>query len=292
MTYALLALAGAAALALAGYRGLLHYLHRQIFKPARSDAPLHPHPGTLGIPFEDVFFHTPSGLRLHGWWLPRDGAAFTLLFCHGNRGNLSDRVDSCALYHRLGLNVFALDYRGYGRSEGRPSESGLYEDARAAWDWLRDERGLAAGRIVILGRSLGGAVASHLASVLEADEQPAAVIIESTFTSIAAMARERYPRLPMWRVRGPRFDNVERIGRIAAPLLLVHSEQDAVIGFHHGRALAASAGRHHHFMTIGGPHAGGHLESGAAYETPLRAFLAAAGVELASDQPPGEQRSR
>lgn len=260
-------------------RAFFDYQHRQLFKPTPSSGPLSPNPGDHDVAFESVVFPGDQGQDLHGWFLPcgpqgkdpkpQNPGASTLLFCHGNRGNLSDRVQSCLLYRSLGLNVFAFDYRGYGRSPGTPSEQGLYSDAEAAWRYLVENRGIAANDIVILGRSLGGAVASHLAL----HTQPVAVVIEATFTSIPDLARVHYPRLPMWGLGRMRFDNAARISQIKAPLLLVHSEGDAVIAFSHARALHAIAPKGTQLIGISGAHSDGHITSGDAYLQPLSAFL-------------------
>lgn len=252
----------------------LSYQHRQVFKPTPAQGPLTPNPGDHNVEFETVVFDGPDGKPLYGWWLPCSADASTLLFCHGNRGNLSDRVASCLLYRRLGLNVFAFDYRGYGRSPGRPSEHGLYADAQAAWRYLRDERGIDAADIALLGRSLGGGVASHLAQ----HSRPAAVIIESTFTSIPDLAREHYRNLPRLGLGRMRFDNLGRVARIASPLKMFHSTEDAVIGFHHGEALAEAADCE--LVAIRGAHSGGHIESGELYSAPLIAFLRDCGLRL------------
>ena len=250
----------------------LDYQHRQIFKPTRATGPLSPNPGEHGVDYESVRFGDRD--QLHGWFLPLDPAADTLFFCHGNRGNLSDRVNSCLLYRNLGFNVFALDYRGYGLSAGRASEQGLYDDAFAAWQYLTHERGVPPSRIALLGRSLGGAVASHLAC----RTAPAAVVLEATFTSIADLASEHYGHLPQWGLGRIRFDNASRIGDIASPLLLVHSRDDAVIGFAHAQALAQRAPAGTALIEIGGDHAGGHLTSGAQYTDPVSAFLDRCGL--------------
>ncbi|MEO1575621.1 MAG: alpha/beta hydrolase, partial [Pseudomonadota bacterium] len=129
-------------------RAFLDYQHRQLFKPVRAVAPLSPNPGDYGVNYESVRFGTDNGL--HGWHLPLDDQASTLLFCHGNRGNLSDRVASCLLYRGMGFNVFALDYRGYGLSAGHPNELGLYEDAFSAWRYLTETRGVAPDNIALV----------------------------------------------------------------------------------------------------------------------------------------------
>ncbi len=267
---------------------LTRYQHRQIFKPTPALGALSPDPASRGVAFDDIEFAGPDGRALHGWWLPCDPAAGTLLFCHGNRGNISDRVDSGVFYRQLGLNVFAFDYRGYGRSPGHPSEDGLYADAHAAWRYLRDQRQIDAAQLVILGRSLGGGVASHLATTTN----PAAVVIEATFTSIADVARKHYPNLPHWGLHRIRFDNLARIGRIRSPLMLVHSVDDEVIGFEHAKILSDNAPPGHRFLPISGAHSGGHLTSGAAYAEPLRQFLLDNGLQLVPDvKSQGEQRN-
>ena len=267
-------IAGAAIIGVWAYTS---YQHRQVFKPTPATAPLSPNPGEFDVEYESVEFRGPDQHSLHGWWLPCSPDASTLIFCHGNRGNLSDRTQSCLLYRRLGLNVFAFDYRGYGRSQGRATEKGLYQDAQAAWRYVRDERGIAASDIVLLGRSLGGGVASHLA--LHA--QPAAVVIESTFTSIPDLAREHFRNLPRVGLGRMRFNNLERVAQIASPLQIFHSTEDAVIGFHHAEALAAAA--ECTLVPIRGAHSGGHIESGDLYTQPLIEFLRECGLKLRPD---------
>ena len=255
---------------------LRRYQHTQLFQPTPSSTPLAPNPGNLQLDFEDVVIDGPDGKAIYGWWLPCSPDASTVLFLHGNRGNLSDRIDSLALYRGMGLNVFGIDYRGYGRSPGTPSEPGLYADAHAAWRYLIDTRNLRENDVIILGRSLGGAVASKLASKTHAG----AVIIESTFTSIPTLAKEAFPHLPAIGLTRIHFDNLSRIADITAPLLLFHSREDEVIGFHHGEALAAAARAGTRFVEISGAHSGGHLTSGEAYTKPLHKFLLDSGMRL------------
>ncbi|MCH6572947.1 MAG: alpha/beta fold hydrolase, partial [Proteobacteria bacterium] len=141
-------------------------------------------PADWGLAYEEVFLDTEDGVRLHGWYIPRHGSKQTLLFFHGNAGNISHRGASVEIFHRLGLNVFIFDYRGYGMSQGKPVENGLYKDARAAWRYLTKERGFDQEDIILFGRSLGGAVAAELA----AEIQPGGLILESTFSSAKDVA--------------------------------------------------------------------------------------------------------
>ncbi|MFK8016386.1 MAG: alpha/beta hydrolase [Gammaproteobacteria bacterium] len=272
-----LALGVAAAGAIVGLR---RYQQEQLFKPTASSGPLKPDPGSLNLDFEDIIIDGPAGQPVYAWWLPCSPDASTLLFLHGNRGNLSDRIDSLALYRGLGLNVLGIDYRGYGRSPGKPSEQGLYADAYCAWRYLCVQRQLPPNDIVILGRSLGGAVASELATRV----QPGAAVIESTFTSIPRLAKEKYPHLPNLGLTRMAFDNLSRIARISAPLLLVHSREDQVIGLHHAQALANAAPQGTQLITTTGAHSGGHISSGDSYLSPLRRFLVQAGMRMDNEK--------
>lgn len=186
-------------------------------------------PAERGLPYEDLWLDTADGVRVHAWFVPgRPGVELpALLFFHGNAGNISHRVHNLELLHRrLGLPVLILSYRGYGRSQGRASEPGLYEDARAAQGWL-EAKGFPAARQVYFGRSLGAAVALQLAL----ERPPAGVILESPFTSIAALGRHHYSLLyPLlgWLVEA-RFDNRDKIPRLGAPLLIIHGRRDTIV---------------------------------------------------------------
>ena len=150
-------------------------------------------PATINLPYEDVTLTTSDDVSLHGWWIPHPDARYTLLFLHGNAGNISHRLQSIEIFHKLKLSVFIIDYRGYGNSEGKPGEKGTYRDADAAWQYLVNEQRVKPEQIIIFGRSLGGAIGSWLAVKYQA----AAVILESTFTSVADMGNHYYPYLPI-----------------------------------------------------------------------------------------------
>lgn len=237
-----------------------------VFLPSRELAAT---PADWGLEYEDVWLQADDGVRLHGWYLPYPGARRVLLFFHGNAGNISHRQDSLEIFHRLGLNVLILDYRGYGRSEGRPSEAGLYRDARAAWDHLVEVRGVAPSDIVLFGRSLGGAVAAQLAS----QAQPGALILESTFSSARDMAREIYPILSWLIVRRFDLNTVERLGAVSCPVLVLHSRDDEIIPFELGRRVFEAAPEPKAFQALRGDHNGGFLLSQPGYERALAGFL-------------------
>lgn len=243
--------------------------HRLLYLPNLPSRELAATPEQFGLAYEDVHFQAEDGVSLHGWFVPREGAVRTLLFFHGNAGNISHRLDSVAIFARLGLHVFIIDYRGYGRSADKPSEAGTYLDATAAWRYLTVTRGIAASDIVIFGRSLGGAVAIELATRVE----PGALIVESTFTSVPDMAATLYPLLPVRQLARLHYRSLERIGTARSPVLVLHSEGDEIIPFSHGQRLYQAAPQPKTLFAMRGGHNDGFIVSGAAYVQALDAFL-------------------
>ena len=230
-------------------------------------------PADIGLAFDDVRIATADGEHLHGWYVPASEARGTLLFFHGNAGNISHRLESIAIFNALGLDVLIVDYRGYGQSTGKPSEQGTYRDAQATWDYLVDERGLAPGRIVVFGRSLGGAVGAWLAARLPEEAAPAAVIIESSFTSGADMARRLYPIYPAGLLTRLKYPVVDYAARLRSAVLVVHSRDDEIIPFAMGRAIHDAAPEPKSFLELRGDHNAGFWISRAAYAAGLEAFL-------------------
>ncbi len=230
-------------------------------------------PADWGLAYEEVWLRAEDGVRLHAWYLPRSAAGPTLLFFHGNAGNISHRRASLEIFHDLGLNVLILDYRGYGRSEGRPSEQGLYRDARAAWDHLLGERGLAPREIVVFGRSLGGAVAANLAAGVPDEAQPGALILESTFSSARDMARALYPVLGSLMVMRFQLDTRARVAEVRCPVLVLHSPDDEIVPYAQGREVFEAANPPKAFQALVGDHNGGFLMSQPGYQRGLADFL-------------------
>lgn len=224
-------------------------------------------PDRHGLVYEDVELTAGDGVQLHGWFVPAPRARATLLFFHGNGGNISHRIDSLQIFRELDLSVFILSYRGYGRSAGRPSEAGMRHDATAAWRYLREQRGIPASGIVVFGRSLGAAVAVDLA----VRETPGAVILESPFTSAADLGAEVYPWLPVRRLIRHRFEVLGPAQQITAPLLVVHSRDDEIIPVHHGRRVAAAAGAP--LLELRGGHNDAFVRSREDYLRGLQEFL-------------------
>ncbi len=226
-------------------------------------------PADIGLAYEDVNITAVDGVRLHGWFVPAAAAHGTLLFLHGNAGNISHRLESIEIFHRLGLDVFIIDYRGYGQSDGKPSEQGTYRDADAAWRYLVETRGVDPARVVVFGRSLGAAIAAYLA----AEQRPGALILESSFASIESMGRRLYPFLPVRWLNRFGYETAEYARQIACPVLVIHSRNDEIIPFAEGRAVFAAAPEPKRFLEIRGGHNDGFLVSGAAYVGGLDAFL-------------------
>jgi len=217
----------------------LLFEERLIYFPSRE---IEATPEVLGLDFQEVFLVTSDGTRIHGWFLPAFPSRrppYTVLFCHGNAGNISGRLDRSLLLHsKLGLDVFFFDYRGFGRSVGRPSEEGTYRDAVAAHRYLVEERGIARERLILHGESLGAAVAIELSLRKDA----AALVLEAPFTSIADMVRVAYPLLtPFTSFVRTRYDNLRKIPEVSLPLLLFHGRRDPVVPFEQGEALFRAA---------------------------------------------------
>jgi fermentation-respiration switch protein FrsA (DUF1100 family) len=190
-----------------------------------------------GLPLEDVWFSSADGTKLFGWYVEHSATSAVLLWCHGNAGNVINRLDNLRELCRLGLSVFIFDYRGYGRSQGRPSEEGLYQDAVGAYDYLTRTCMIRPERIVIFGRSLGAAVAAELAV-----QKPAAgLILESPFPSIEAVAKLFYGGLPVHWLLGSDFRLLDRLPQLSLPKLIIHGDQDDIIPLELGQQVFEAA---------------------------------------------------
>jgi uncharacterized protein len=261
LSFAVLGSAGMAWVALA-----MNPLERLIFYP---EAELAGTPANLGLSYQDAAFPAQDGVRLHGWYVPGRRAE-TLLWFHGNAGNISHRLDNLRLLHEaVGVGVLLFDYRGYGRSEGSPSETGLYDDARGALAYLRGRKDVDATRLVYFGRSLGGAVALDLAL----EHPPYRLILESPFASIRAMARAIFPA-PLALLAPAGFDNLSKIGRVRSPLLIIHGNHDDVVPYEQGRQLFAAAPEPKSFYEIrNAGHNDTYLVGGTEYFDRIREFV-------------------
>jgi len=247
---------------------VLIYLQQpsMIFYP---DPTLQVSPEDWKMNYEDVTFSTSDGVELNGWFIPGSAARKTVLFFHGNAGNISHREASIRIFHDMGVNVFIFDYRGYGKSQGSPSEHGLYLDATAAWDYLLDQKKIKPENIILFGRSLGGAVASQLATQVKS----AGLILESTFTSARDMAKIIMPVVSYLVVMRYQFNSISRIKNINQPLLVLHSPQDDIISYQLGVRLFKKANEPKTLVKMRGDHNNGFLRSQPEYEQALKGFI-------------------
>ncbi len=228
-------------------------------------------PQQAGMPYEEVRLTTGDGVALHGWFVHASAPARgTVLFLHGNAGNISHRLDSLLMFHRLGYNTLIVDYRGYGNSAGKPTEQGTYLDAEAAWLYLTQQRQVSAASIVLFGESLGGAVAAWLAS----RQPPAALVIASCFTSVPDLAADLYPYLPVrWLARFHYDTRAYLQAAAGVPVLVAHSPGDEIVPFRHGRALYEAATGPKRFLALAGGHNEGFIFMREEWVQALGGFL-------------------
>lgn len=248
---------------------------RYVYYPGRRVAQT---PAAFRLPFEDVRLKTPDGETIAGWFVPAGTRAcgFTILDCHGNAGDIGDRLGTILTLREMGLDVFIFDYRGYGQSTGRPTEQGTYTDARAAWDYLVQTRRVPPERIVIFGRSLGGNIAVQLA----AQVRPRLLVVESAFTSACDMARRMFPLFPArWLCRF-RYDALSAIREVRCPVIVAHSPDDEMIPFAHGRRLFEAAPEPKRFVELSGSHNAGGIDITPEYRQAVLDALACRANEL------------
>ena len=225
-------------------------------------------PDLWGLTYQDVPLRTADGLRLSAWYLPVEDAPGCVLVCHGNAGNIEHRLLLARAFQAMGLSVLLFDYRGYGASEGRPTEDGLVLDAQAALDWLR-EQGWEDGRIVLYGESLGGAVALQAAR----GQTLGAVVVESSFTSLPALGARVYPLLPVSLIATIRFDSLDALRSLRAPLLVIHSAEDEIVPFDFGRELHQAAPLPKEFLQTAGRHNDGGFQLRVEWQDRVRGFI-------------------
>ena len=242
--------------------GVILYLMQSVFlySPTREITYT---PGDLGLDFESVVFKTSDGLRLTGWYVPAENSKLTILFCHGNGGNMMHCLDSINIFSNLGLNCFIFDYRGYGNSEGKPTEEGTYLDTAAAYKWLTEEKKVSPDDIVVFGRSLGGTIAAQLASKAEV----LALIIESSFTSYVDIGRIFYPFMPVRWFASFSYRTIDYIKEVHCPVMIIHSRNDEIVPFEFGLELYEAANEPKELIEIFGSHNDGFLVSSEIYKS-------------------------
>lgn len=251
--------------------GLLAYLlqERLLYLPNLPGRGLVATPQDLGLRFEDVRLPTSDGVVIHAWFVPAAGARYAVIFFHGNAGNISHRLDWLRILNGLGLEVLLVEYRGYGASEGRPSEEGMHRDALAAWNYLHAERALPACRIVLFGESLGGAVAARLATSVPA----AGLILFSAFSSVADIAAYHYRFLPVRRLLRLNYATRDYVARATQAVLIMHSRDDEIVPFAQSQQILHGAGDRAVFVQTTGDHNSGFLHSELLIRDAIASFL-------------------
>ncbi|MBN1496171.1 MAG: alpha/beta hydrolase [Spirochaetes bacterium] len=240
--------------------------NRFLFYPYREIVAV---PSDEGFTYEDVYFRASDGVRLNGWWVPAGKGRGAVLFCHGNGGNISFLIQTVGIYKSMGLDVFLFDYRGYGRSEGVPTEEGTCRDVEAAWYYLTGVRKIEAGKIVVIGRSLGGAMAAWLCAA----RTPRALVLESTFTRAADVANFHYPLAPGMLLFGDTYDTAALLARVRCPVLVIHSPEDEIVPYELGEKLFRIAPEPKEMLVIRGPHNTGFMMSATQYASGIEQFL-------------------
>ena len=244
----------------------IRYLEKTtVFYPDRN---IEQDPSSIGLEFEEVMVTTSDGQVLYPWWIPKANATQTLLFFHGNAGNISHRLEKISFFHEMGVNIFIVDYRGFGKSTGSPTEKGVFMDAQAAYDYLTQQKNISAQSIVVYGASLGGAISIDLVSKNEV----AGLITDSTFTSAVDMAKLMFPWAPS-ALLSVKFDSIGKIQNIHVPKLMFHSTDDATIPYALGQKLYDVAPEPKTFVTTVGGHNDEHIVSRELLEENVLTFL-------------------
>jgi fermentation-respiration switch protein FrsA (DUF1100 family) len=225
--------------------------------------------------FEPASIRTADGETLDAWWVPAEAAHGVVLFFHGNAGNISHRLDYLQMFHRLRYTTLIIDYRGYGKSTGTPSEAGTYRDAEAAWEYLRHARMARPQDIVIAGESLGAAVATWLAAEVSVTTggSPRAVLLFSTFTSVSDLGAQVYWFLPVRLLSRIGYDNEANLKRIRAPVFIAHSRDDDIVPYAHGKRIYEAANEPRTFLEMRGGHNDGFIFTRPEWTAELGAFL-------------------
>ena len=227
-------------------------------------------PDSLGLKAKDISFQSEDGVNLHGWFVPTSGARATLLWFHGNAGNLSHRLDNIQRLLPLKLNIFIFDYRGYGKSEGEPDEQGIYKDSQAAYNKVLELKGVSVDSLFLFGRSLGGICAVETAL----NNSARALILESVFTSASDMSRKIMPLIPLgWAIRS-KLDAINKVPELKLPKLFLHGDRDEIVPFDLGRKLYEAAADPKNFHIIrGAGHNDTYIMGGPDYYNSLDEFI-------------------
>jgi fermentation-respiration switch protein FrsA (DUF1100 family) len=231
---------------------------RILYQPSRS---YNYKPDDYGLKYEEVSLSTSDGESLAAWFVPAENADRTVLFCHGNAGNISHRLDTLKVFYELGLNCLIVDYRGYGQSSGKPTEAGTLIDIRTGFQWLVEEKKTPPDNIILFGRSLGGSIAASIAK----DVNPRGLVIESAFTSFDDVGSHYYPWLPVRLFSRFNYNTLEAVQQVNCPVLIIHSPNDEIIPYKFGLELFEAANEPKEFAELSGSHNNGFFNNGGLY---------------------------
>lgn len=239
--------------------------HKSLYFPFRT---LDTTPKDIGLDYEKINIVTTDGIRLSAWFIPSKDSRAVLLFCHGNGGNIGHRLEKIMILNKLYLDILIFDYRGYGKSSGRPSENGLYIDAEAVYDYMVNEKNIPPAKIIGYGESLGGPVIIDLALKREMG----GIIIEDAFTSVNDMAKEHFPFIPSFVLKS-RYNSLEKIKNIKIPKLIFHSTNDEIVPFEQGQRLFERAAEPKEFVELHGGHNDAFIVSREIYSSGIDRFV-------------------
>jgi hypothetical protein len=246
--------------------GYIKYLENKgIFFPQKG---IEFYPSSVNIAFEDVYLKTEDKAKINGWFIPHNNAEYTLLFLHGNAGNIGHRLEKLLILRNAGVNIFIIDYRGYGKSQGNISEKGFYRDAKAAYDYLINDRSILPGQIIVYGESIGTAAVIDLA----AKAKVRAVILEGAFSRGKDVANKFYPFLPAF-IFSDTFNSLKKIKNIRVPKLFIHSRDDEILPFELADKLYKASPEPKEMVMIGGSHNTAFLDSREKYISSIKSFI-------------------
>lgn len=248
-----------------GFFYFRYFEKKNLYFPLRT---IEATPEAINLDYENVTFMTKDGVQLSGWFIPAESPRATLIFCHGNGGNISHRLEKIKIFNNLNLDVLIFDYRGYGISKGSPSENGLYLDAEVVYDYLINVKKTPPQKIIVFGESLGSAVAVNLAY----KHDLAGIIVEGGFTSVKDMAKRILPFIPTF-IYKSKFDSLEKIKDIKSPKLIFHSVDDEIVPFELGKKLFDAAAEPKEFVKIRGGHNDAFLNSQEVFITKIDSFI-------------------
>ena len=239
-----------------------------VYNPNYPERELKYSPISQGMEHTDVYFTTADQVKLHGWFVKNDSSELVALICHGNSGNISHRIDTMRMFYELGMSVFIFDYRGFGLSEGHPSEHGTYSDVEAAWQYLM-EQGIKPEQVVVKGRSLGGAIASYIAH----RHTPLGLIVDSSFASIHKLGQNMFPIFPANILVRYKYPHEEFISQVQCPVLIFHSLNDELIPYTHGKMLYRAVKTPKTFVPLYGGHNNSILLCEGTIKARMREFM-------------------